>query len=318
MGKTYRFVYGELDDTQAHKKIEIFSQATALKRYLRKARLGLVGYRIPGMTEVTFDELELKSLFGPRVVHLGIDKLKQSVAKIPDSRARKKWEKVKKSVGKVNVKEEEGLRSAKTYLALKGFVEENKLSGLAIECYPALMGEVCLAASLLGEEGIITACEGDVNSALAMLILYYLTGKTVHNTDLLAIYEEDNSIVLSHCGSGGLSLAKKKSDITLDSVRLANKGVCVLFPARPGPVTMVNIVGRKDTYRMAVMTGEAIKTDMVFPGNPIKIKCPVDVRHLLEVIAREGIGHHWMISYGDVKQELVELCSLINVRAITV
>ena len=316
--KTYKFVYGDVEEENVYQKIKRYARAVSLRNHLRKARLGLVGYRIPGMTEVTFDEYELKSLFGPRIVHLGIDKFREWLSKVSHKEAEPIWAKVKARMGKVSVNEEDGLRSAKAYLALKEFVQEKELAGLAVECYPDLMGEVCLAYSLLAEEGIVAACEGDVNSLLAMLMLYLLTGKPIHNTDLLAVYEEDNSAVFSHCGSGDFSLAEHSSDISLKPVRLANKGVCVLFPGKPGKVTMVNLVGRKGTYRMCVVGGEAVKTEMVFAGNPVRVRLPVNTQELLKIIAREGFGHHWMIGYGDVKEELAEFCALTGLRCTSI
>ena len=225
---------------------------------------------------------------------------------------------MKKNVGRVTAIETEGIYSSKVYLALKRFIRECSLSGIATECYPKLMGQVCLAHSLLSEDGIVASCEGDINSALAMLMLYELTGSPVHNTDLLTVYEEDNSILFSHCGSGGFSLAEKREDIDLGSVRLAHRGVCVLFPSKPGTVTLVNLVGRKDTYRMCVVGGEAVHTEMVFPGNPIRVKIPIEVHDFIEIIAEEGFGHHWMIGYGDVKAELRYLASLDGVKIISI
>ena len=54
----------------------------------------------------------------------------------------------------------------------------------------------------------------------------------------------DGTVVFTHCGSGSHSLAEKPSDITLAHVRLMSQGVCSLFPARPGPVTLVNLLPR--------------------------------------------------------------------------
>jgi L-fucose isomerase-like protein len=316
--KTYKFVYGAVEEENVYQKVKKYARAVSLKNHLRTTRLGLIGYRIPGMTEVTFDEYELKSLFGPRIVHLGIDKFKESLSKISHKEVEPTWAKVKARVGKVNTNEEEGLHSVKAYLALKEFVERKGLAGLAVECYPDLMGEVCLAYSLLAEEGIVAACEGDVNSLLAMLMLYLLTGEPIHNTDLLAVHEEDSSAVFSHCGSGGFSLAEHTSDISLEPVRLANKGVCVLFPGRPGEVTLVNLVGRKGTYRMCIVGGEAVKTEMVFPGNPVRVRLPVNTEEFLKIISREGFGHHWMIGYGDLREELVEFCGLTGLRCVSI
>ena len=314
----YKFVYGDIGENKVHQKVLNYSQAVALKRVLKTSRLGLIGYRVKGMTEVTFDELEMMSVFGPRTIHYGIGELKEKMADVSLIDIEHKWNQVKAQVGRIEVDQDEVLHSIKVYLALKEFIKEDKLSGIAIECYPHLMGEVCLAASLLAEEGIVTACEGDMNSALAMFILYQLTGQPIHNTDLLAVYEEDNSIVFSHCGSGGFSLAETKEQIVLSPVRLMNKGCCVLFPAKPGPVTLVNLVGRKGTYRMAIAPGEAISTGMIFPGNPIRVRFKTPIAQILDTIATEGIGHHWMIGYGDVKDTLIDLCDLVSVRSITI
>jgi len=305
INKEFKFVYG--DTPNALHEIRAYSRAVALKNRLRTVRFGLVGYRIPGMTEVTFDEYALKSVFGPRIVHMGIDELKEESEKVSEEEAKIKWKEVKEKVGKVTSSEGECLSSIKTYLALKKFIEMNDLSGLAVECYPNLMGQVCLPYSILSEEGIVGSCEGDVNSLVAMFMLHELSGIPVHNTDILAVYEEDNSILFSHCGSGGFSTAERVEDIVIGPVRLAHKGACVLFPPKPGKVTLVNLVGRKDTYRMCVITGEAVSTNMIFPGNPVRVKIPIEIDELLRIVARFGFGHHWMIGYGDLRKELMQL-----------
>jgi len=316
--KSYKFIYGSIEEKEPYEKIEGYAKASALRRTLRKARLGLVGYRIRGMTEVTFDELELKSLLGPRIVHFGLNELKSEMNRVCDEEAEKVWKEIKKKVGKANAEEKEGINSIRAYLVLKKWIGKEGLSGLAVECYPDFMGQICLAYSLLGEEGIPGSCEGDVNSLVAMIILHLLTRIPVHNTDLLAVYSEDNSIVFSHCGSGAFSLAEEKKKINLSPVRLANKGTSVLFPAKPGKVTLVNLVGRKDTYRMCIVEGEAVKTEMVFAGNPIRVKFPIPVNKFLGIVAGNGFGHHWMIGYGNVKEGLEDFCKLVGLRYISI
>jgi L-fucose isomerase-like protein len=320
LDRPYRFVYGPLEATtnafSVHAQIEVCARAAALKRKLRTARLGFIGHRTKGMTEISFDEFELKRLFGPRVVQLDTFSFRQMVESTPRLEAQAVWEKVARQVGSIESPEEDGLYSCQVYLAMKRFVEENGLAGLAVGCYPNLMGEVCLAASLLGEEDVPVGCEGDVNATLAMLMLQELTGSPVHNTDPLAVYEEDNSMLFSHCGSGGFSLAAPGSQIELSPVRLMDRGVCVLFPARPGPVTLVNLVGRRDTYRLTLLRGEAVETGMLFPGNPLRVRFETGIHDLLAFIAEEGIGHHWMAGYGEVRPELVQFCRWVGVRCL--
>lgn len=143
-------------------------------------------------------------------------------------------------------------------------------------------------------------------------MLTALTGEPVHNTDLLDPIAADNAIVFSHCGNGGFSLAADPSQIVLGPVRLMDSGVCALFPARPGPVTLVNLVATQSGYRLAMLAGEAIPTDMVFPGNPLRVRFRSDYRDILEWIVREGLGHHWMGAYGDLRQPLADLMTMVG------
>jgi len=262
------------------------------------------------MTETTPHELALKKLFGPRVVNIDTGVfLERVTSSIPDS---KRWTEVKEQVGKVISRAEDVLESMKVYTALKIIIEEKLLDSVAIGCYPHLMGKVCLSASLLGEEGIPIACEGDVNGALGMMILSWLTSEPVHNTDLLNPVPEDNAIVFSHCGSGGFSLAKSKDEITLAPVRLMDRGLCCLFTAKPGEVTLLNIVPTIDSYKMAVLEGTALETDMVFPGNPLKVQFKSDYRDILSWIIDEGLGHHWMAVYGLHKDAITDLAKMVG------
>jgi L-arabinose isomerase len=53
------------------------------------------------------------------------------------------------------------LDSIRFRVAVKEWVDKYRLDALTIGCYPHLMGRVCLAASLLADEGIPLGCEGD-------------------------------------------------------------------------------------------------------------------------------------------------------------
>lgn len=315
LGKKYEIFYGDINDKEIHHKVLSYSKTASLKKYLRKQKIGLIGYRVPGMTEVTFDELELKMKFGPRVIHFGIKYIQEMIDKVDEAKAVKAWNSVKNSGVKIEVSDRDGIISCKNYLALKRIAKENNIIGFAVECYPGLMGKVCLAASLLAKDNIAVACEADVNSALAMMILNYLTGKSVHNTDLLNP-DSKNSVVFSHCGSGDFSIAKNIKDIKLCPVRLKNRGVCVAFLPELGDITLVNIVGRKDTYRISAIEAYSQETEMVFPGNPVSARFDISVEKFLEIIAKNAIGHHWMIGYGKVLDEIKYFSDMVGVRFI--
>jgi L-fucose isomerase-like protein len=305
----YGCVYGPLEDQGSLRKAMALLRAVALKNLLRRARVGFGGYRVAGMSEVSANEFALKKSIGPRIVPLDMPRLLARAKEFPDDQAQAGWQAVVSRSGACKVAASDGLDSVKVYLAVNELVETHRLDALTIGCYPHFMGRVCLASSLLADQGIPLACEGDVNGAVGQLLLTRLAGQPTHNTDWLEPLA-DGTVVFSHCGAGSFSLAENARDVTLNPVRLMNSGVCALFTAKPGPVTLVNLLPLGDDYQLTVLEGEAVSTTMVFPGNPLRVHFPQPTTQIIDWIFAEGIGHHWMAAYGHYATEIRQWAGL--------
>ncbi|MBQ7600198.1 MAG: hypothetical protein IJU57_05955 [Clostridia bacterium] len=304
IGKSYDFIYGEPDDRECALKAKALAAPYSLAEAMSHVRLGTIGGRVKGMTEIAYDEFAIKEKTGARIVNIDEKEMLEKVSGMSDEEAEKLFIEKKKLIPPCSISStSEGLReSVKFYGALKSLCQEYDLQALAVKCYTTFMGKVCLGYSLLAEEGIMGSCEGDVTSGIAMTMLYELSGRPVNNTDLLYLDNEKNTILFSHCGSSGFSIAG--GEIELAPVRLAETGVCCKFVMAPGKVTALNLCGHGEKFRMAVMTGEAVPCGMEFPGNPVVVRFDADVEDINQWIIRNGIGHHWMICYGDFRQEL--------------
>jgi L-fucose isomerase-like protein len=309
LDKPYSAVFGPIEPGAALQRATRFVRAAALSARLRRARIGAAGMRTRGMTEVSVAEIALKKSLGPRIVPVDMSPLITRARQVERDELLPIWSQVKASAGSVQVQDEAGISSAGYYVAIKELIQREGLSAFSFGCYPDYMGCACMAASLLADEGVPIGCEGDANGAVAMLMLQLLTGQPTHNTDWLDPLE-DGSVVFTHCGSGSYTLAEQRQDITLAPVRLANTGVCSIFTAKPGPVTLVNLMPSGAGYQMAVMQGEAIHTEMVFPGNPLRVSFAAPTPRIIDWIHDEGIGHHWMAGYGHVAAELRELARM--------
>ena len=314
LGKKYKFLHGNIESPTLFSELYDYAMAAALAKNMRRTRFVMMDYRVPGMTEIAFDELSLKSQFGPRVIQLPFDIFAAKAATVKSSRIKEVKQNIEGRYGRCLASSRDLDESVRKYIALKDYLEEEGAEGVSFRCYPDHMGEICLAFSLLSDHGIVCGCEGDINAVAAMYMLSRLTGLAVHNTDFLYVYEDINAGLYAHCGAAGFSLAGGKDDISLEPVRLANKGLCVLFPAHPGKVTMLNLVGRNATYRLGILTGEAIKTGMDFAGNPVKVMLDIPYGRVLEQTAEMGMGHHWMITYGDVVKQVEYFCSMIGLK----
>ena len=299
LGQAYGCVFGALGDAACEERALRFLRAAALKARLRRAKVGLAGQRIAGMTHTSPNEFMLKRAIGPRVVPLDVPLLLQRAGEFSADQTRALWAEMTEGVGANRVPEADGLDSMGVYLALRELVGAEGLDALTVGCYPHLMGRVCLAASRLADEGVPMACEGDVNGAVGQLILQLLSGEPTHSTDWLNPLE-DGTVIFTHCGSGSFGLAEKREAITLADVRLMGQGACALFLARPGPVTLLSLVAAPGGYQVALLEGEALPAPMVFPGNPVRVQFARATADIVEWIHEAGIGHHWMIGYGHL------------------
>ncbi|NLO74975.1 MAG: hypothetical protein GX100_12810 [candidate division WS1 bacterium] len=309
LGRPYRGLFGPLEPGSMLDQALVFLRAAALHRRLRRARVGLAGHRVGGMTYTAPHELALKRALGPRVVPLDLPQFLARAAAMSAEEARRLWEQVLQKVGRSIVNEADGLDAMQVYLAAREVISEERLHAITFGCYPHLMGRVCLAGSLLADEGLPMACEGDVNGAVGQLILASLTAQPTQHTDWLEPLP-DGTVVFTHCGSGSFCLAERPADITLSPVRLMTQGVCALFPVRPGPVTLLNVIPHAAGYQIALLEGDALSTEMVFPGNPLRVQFPRLTEEILAWIYDQGLGHHWVAGFGHVGTEVRALASL--------
>lgn len=311
----HRLFFGALGDNKIAESTADFIKAAGIQKKLKGARFGVIGRRTEGMTPIAVDEVEILRLFGLRLIHIGMDEFQPWVEQIPWAEAESAWDDIASKARGVECSRQEAIESVRNYLALKKIIREFDLQGLSIGSYPYCQGRMCLPISLLNHEGIATGCEGDVNSTIAMYILNSLSESPVHFGEMLDIEEQSNSIVSSHCGAAALSIADARGYM-LCPVRLAHCGVCVRFSSKPGPITYVNFVGRKGNYRLCALQGEALPTEMVFEGNPMRIALRAPLKEIWEIIDRFGFGHHWMAAYGHYASVLAELCKLVGIRGV--
>jgi len=311
----HMYCYGELGDEQVAKDALVYATGCAMRNRLKSTRIGVVEPRTEGMTPIAVDEVEILRLFGVQLIHFGFDELLAKANNISQNAAEEAWFEVSTTAKEVSSVHEAGLAAMKNYLAAKQLVQILDLHAVSIGAYPKCQGTMCLPIALLNDEGIVAGCEGDVNSTLSMVLLSLLSDDPVHFGEMLEIDEATNTVVSSHCGAGAPLLANSAGFI-LCPVRLANDGVCIRYSAKNGPVTYVNLVGRKGNYRLGAFEGEAVNTKLVFEGNPLKIKMKTSIQSIMKLVKENGLGHHWMTGYGHYSEILQVFCRLVRIRGV--
>ncbi len=296
LGKQYQIHAGEVGDGEILERLMIFARASMMRRVLKEMRVGYMGKNPEIMFSMAADDYGLHKVMGVTVIPIRDYEYGERKETIPDKEALKDWNAVKNMVGKVSVSDEDGLEASKGFLSMMRMAGERKLDALSINCWTQLKSKICLPVARFNDLGIGAGCEGDLHSTILMRLLYVLTGRSAINGDFMRLYKDKNQIMFSHCGAGPFSMARSRKDITLHESIETRDGIGVFFAAdNPGTVTAVNLMGSRAGYRLSALSGEVVKADKSYEGNPMNIYFTKPVEDILQGAVECGAGHHWSI-----------------------
>jgi L-fucose isomerase-like protein len=320
----FKWFFGAPDSERFLHRLELTIGAlTALKK-LKSARIALLGEVAPGFFNLTYDPENIRARLGTIVEQIPLEEVFQRARVTNDQQVRSIVADIQAKAQDVQVTSEWMNRTGQLVQAIRSIAEEGSFDTIALRCWPEFQTEFagfgpCLCVSWLNEIGIPTSCEGDVLSALSMLVLNYISGQTTTLMDLVAVLEEEDLIQFWHCGPTAPSLADSTGQrITYhptlnrtkshDQPRSGTSSDVVL---KPGPITVMRFSSSVD--KAFVMGGEVVEgPSRGYDGSRGWIshlhqnKMPITVPDLIETVVYYGLPHHYPIVYGDWEAMLQE------------
>jgi len=324
LGIKHKFIYGSPENPEVIDEIAKYSKAAMVVRHLSKSRFGMFGGRTGGMYTAAADMTQVKHVFGVEYDQVDQHRLIIEAQNVSDGKAEEVLGRIKSEFGRIEPHHDVMIRSVKLYLALKKIISEDGYDFVGIKCMPEVADDYascCLAVSLINDDGIVTSCECDVNAALTMQILKLLTGGPVLFADVNHIDMERGVLRLVNCGSMPTGLAKSRKDVDLGmQYEYLSKagGATTVFCCKSGRVTLARLARIKGQYVMQIAAGEAIE----YPKEKFKeargkwphsfVKLDGDLHKFLQNCRS---NHHHMV-YGDIKEELLAVCDILNIRPV--
>jgi L-fucose isomerase-like protein len=324
------------DEPGLQAEVQDFVRAVAVIKGIRGARLGQVGVRPPTFETVGYNEAALIRKFGQNVIYRNLADVVDSAQAYADDdpEVEATVAEIKEAFASVTVSEMYLRQAARLELALLAFAKANRLSALAMQCWPSmqnLMGiSVCSVYGRLTERGLPTACETDVLGALAMLVNDRAAlGQTVpHLIDWTIQHREHpNRLLAWHCGNAPACLAKDPGRTALRSRRDMTGELPVedqdpmaglaQFQLKPGAVTFCRLAEYHDRWKMLIATGEIVPSDEELAGtwSWVEVK---DHERLYRTLIEEGFIHHASMVHGDQTQALLQVCKFLDIQPILV
>jgi len=322
---SYKYVYGLPEDKELISKICNFVNVANVYKNLKKTKVALIGptrqtWRVAGSQDMTSEEWEFSKKFGITIIHIDIDELLSNAEnqKIEDAKEVIQNMKSKKRLGKVEVDEECLIYQAKVYLGIKELFRKYSLTAATAECYPRYGGLVNLPSSWLADEGLVLDTEGDIGHTTLMVILNQLS---LGPTALAEAGEvKGNCIYLAHEGSSAHSLAEDVTKVHI--LPGGEKGTVVGVPFKAMPeVTMTDICGRENSYRMLVAKGSTehvTEEEWIKGGRKFfaKVNLGDETLKKFEKMLSEGVDHHLLLKEGDLTSQLSDLCDILSIKKI--
>lgn len=205
------------------------SSVRAVSAYLglRGARLLLIGAVEPWVVSASRDLSLYKSRFGVEIEQIPLDTLERYFRESDLGEAQAIAERYRRGAECVlEPSEDDLLSAARVCLAVSRLLDEHSADGAAIACFDMLSRlhtTACLTVSLLtSETDRVVACEGDLDSAVSMLLLRRLSdgGVWMANPNLLG----DGRVNFVHC-TAPIALAGKPCGYRLRSHHESGIGV---------------------------------------------------------------------------------------------
>ena len=333
----FKWFYGDLDAPMFRERLRITVRALQTVKKLSGAKVALVGGIAPGFHDFYFDERLTARRLGVRVDSLvEFADIKERALAYKEVEIAAEVERMKGEYTALSADMDAShlANSARVYRAFADLIAENNYDAIAVSCWPKFRRElgivVCSVIGRLLDHGMIAACEGDVDSAITMLMLRELTGRQPMLMDMSKIDETDGTLLMWHCGSApgwysdqaGTTLEghyKPGSHVTCeDDVRVVGVNQ-MYYGARP--VTAARLTN--DYKNMLVFSGEFVeKADHSYHGSRGwmgKLQSdgePLLVQTLVNTVLSQGFQHHYPIVAGSVEAELREIMAWLGIAPV--
>lgn len=335
-----KWFYGYADDQEFVRRLTVTVRALTAVKNMKRSRIALVGGVAPGFNDLYDDERNLNRRFEG----IYFNRLHE-YSEIKDLALSYKDEEIIPIAENMetcacgysdDAARSKVMISARIYKAYTEFIAENNYDAVAVSCWPKFQNDwqysVCSVVGQLNDEGTVMACEGDVMSAVSMLALKYIAGGEVPMLmDLSAFDEQDESVLLWHCGPAAARYCEKNGyKLGCNYSGMAhepNKGLTarcgvardMVFDANP--ISVMRLTGECDKlFQMGGHFQEPGKFsfhgsrgwcgDLTFNGEAIGAK------DLLNTILCNGFQHHFPVILGDYADEIKEFAAWTGLKPV--
>ena len=329
-----KWFYNYADTDEFKNKFLITVKSLIAQKKLKQSRIGLIGGISPGFDNMIVDNDKIKQNIGTIIDEATILELVDKAKNFKQSIIDEEIKKIKNAATDITVSDDDSFNKVtRVYFALKQMREENNWDSLAVQCwsqFQELYGIApCMAYGWMGsEDGIAVSCEGDVQGAISMLLLNYISNTEKSSTllDLATFDREADAVLMWHCGVSPRHFANEDGIKWVDHSTLGRKteikyGVAgdQVFQAQSSTTTYLG----NNAERLLVLNSEIFNhTNKGYDGTRGWFKetklnrLNISAENLINTLNMIGHEHHYAVGQGDHSKELLEFAAWNDLKLI--
>lgn len=304
-------------DPKFKENLDDFAAICRVVKGMKRFSIGVLGARTTAFKTVRYDEIALEK-YGITVESFDLSEFFHKVDELKDDDEKviAKKERLINYTNFTCVPKDRIITLSKMSVVIDQYIDEYHLDAITLRCWNEMETYYrvcpCVLLSELNDRGIVASCEIDLCSAITMRAMALASEYPTACLDWNNNYGEDeNKVILFHCGPVAQSLMTEKGLITdhkmfskcdPDSGWGSNEG-----RIRPFDMTFSNCKtedGKLIVYASeGKFTGEDIEKSFFGCGGVAQID---DLQNKLIRLARGGFKHHTTVGIGHMKDILVE------------
>jgi L-fucose isomerase-like protein len=321
-GIKFKYLFNAPDAPMDIEGILSFARAAYVKKHLKQARLGMIGYNDMGLYSTGINPTRLRDEIGPEIESMDMLQLQKKMDSLGEEEVMNETKRVTTGweypLGKP-APEVIG-KAVRMYMATVELCKEKNFSTFSYKCVDGIDLEMGLThavpSSLVADAGYPYVDENDLGNSVAQLMLKWISGKQV---TFIEHYEHHPEwILLGEDGYCPADFIEGKPQIK-DVSTVLLKGIAHCSNMKKGRMTLACLSETKSGYRMHIVTGEGkerpkwVEMGVPLPSWPsITFYPDAPVRQVLDHVQSQ----HFAAVYGTYIDELVDLCKLLDIEFI--
>ncbi len=317
----YEVVFGNEKEEDTVKEINAFIRAAVVRKSLVGTRIGVLPSPCRIVISSWIDEFYLLEKFGVELEYIPVDTFDKLARDVAEKDAQEYVQFLKSHYKNDNVDDDTLIASAKQALAFVKLIEEQELSGIALEdfnedIYRILGFRPHLYHPRFGELGCTIGFEADVPGVLATIIVSRLAGRMGMFNEFFSVDRYKNTILMGHPGHGELSMGDPSTymvtyDLEFDATQ--PRGAWLSYRAKAGKMTLLNFTPEYGKLKATAFTGESLPGPRIMEGYAhMLVKPSIDVINLFKDIVQDGLMQHWGTVHGNIITELGYFANLLG------